>query len=212
MLGQDLKEMIDQIWEKGRREGLSDAEITHMIEEAIQAKKRTPHRSSRRMSYTPMTDEEIKRAQELINSTGTATPPQTSTAETLVSPERRQVLYGSDPNMREYPPRKPSQETLVTQENRQVLYGPRPDIKEYPSREPSQETLVSPEKRQVLYGPRPDIKEYPSREPSQETLVTPENRQVLYGPRPYNPELQEMIADEDKTDADNQEKKNGIKP
>ena len=111
-----IKEIIDRLWEEGRRSGLSDSEITAMIEKAIQEKQKpqTQQRNFRKKySYIPMTDEEIKAAQTKID--------ESPVVEAVVV-KMPQLLYGPPPTeeVREF-----------VEEIPQVLYGPPPKPEVY---------------------------------------------------------------------------------
>ncbi len=123
----DTVNIVDRLWKKGKKEGLSDNEIKDMIEKAIQEKLNRP-KSRKKYNYTPMTDEEIKASQDKINSV--------ERVETVVIKEP-QVLYGPPPM---------EKVEVVHVETPQVLYGPPPVEKA---------EVVHVEMPQVLYGPPP---------------------------------------------------------
>lgn len=124
-----IREVIERAWKNGKSKGLSDEEIIQIIEDTLKQKRteRSPRKRGK-YTYTPMTDEQIRDAQEKIGIVGT------ERVETVHIP---QVLYGPPPRQEVH---------TVEVEIPQVLYGPPPrqEVK-----------VVEVEAPQVLYGPPP---------------------------------------------------------
>jgi len=107
--GEEIRRIIDQAWEEGRRQGLTEKQITEVIESSLREKQ-----TKKKYSYTPMTDEEVRRSQEKIfEEVQELYGPPPKVEEVVV--EMPQMLYGPPPKVEE-----------VVVEMPQILYGPPP--------------------------------------------------------------------------------------
>lgn len=144
MKKQDIKELVSKMWEQGLREGLSDEEIIHSIEDAIQSNQKSSHETKKgRINYTPMTDAEIKKAQELISKTAPYTPPKRETQRTVAAPQQKQTLFSHTSITKSVE----EEEKIVRPDQIPLLYGP-PVLRQARSEE---ESIV--QNRPLLYGP-----------------------------------------------------------